>query len=80
MTSPRLEIDLDRIHHNARELVDRLGARGVRIAGVTKATLGSPEIARTLLRAGIALNLRAGYWFSADSDSSPAQQLKSSAK
>ena len=26
MTAPRLEIDLDKIHHNARTLVERLGA------------------------------------------------------
>ena len=53
MTGPRLEIDLDKIHHNARTLVQRLAARGISVTGVTKATLGSPEIARTLLRAGV---------------------------
>lgn len=52
MTTPRLEIRLDRIHHNARTLVDRLGARGLSVTGVTKATLGSPEVARELLAAG----------------------------
>ena len=40
MTAPRLEIRLDRIHHNARILADRLGARGVSVTGVTKAMLG----------------------------------------
>ncbi len=53
MTTPRLEIRLDRIHHNARTLVDRLGARGISVTGVTKATLGSPEVARELLAAGV---------------------------
>jgi predicted amino acid racemase len=53
MTAPRLEIDLDKIHHNARTLVGRLAKRGIAVTGVTKATLGSPEIARTLLRAGV---------------------------
>jgi predicted amino acid racemase len=53
MTAPRLEISLDKICHNARTLVARLGARGIVVTGVTKATLGSPEIAATLLRAGI---------------------------
>jgi len=53
MTAPRLEIRLDRIHHNAKTLVDRLARRGVRVTGVTKATLGLPEIARTMLRAGV---------------------------
>ena len=50
MTAPRLEIRLDRIHHNARTLVDRLGRPGHRVTGVTKATLGSPEVARALLQ------------------------------
>ena len=53
MTAPRLEIDLDKIHHNARTLVARLADRGISVTGVTKATLGSPEIASTFLRAGV---------------------------
>jgi len=53
MTTPRLEIDLDKIHHNARTLVERLATHGISVTGVTKATLGSPEIAGALLRAGI---------------------------
>ncbi len=53
MTAPRLEIDLEKIHHNARTLVERLAERGISITGVTKATLGSPDIAATLLRAGV---------------------------
>ena len=54
MTAPRLEIDLDKIHQNARMLVERLGAQGISVTGVTKATLGSPEVAGALLRAGVA--------------------------
>ncbi len=53
MSAPRLEIRLDRLHHNAQVLVDWLGLRGLGITGVTKATLGSPEVARELLRAGV---------------------------
>lgn len=53
MTAPRLEIDLGKIQHNARTLVARLAARGIAVTGVTKATLGSPEIAGALLRAGV---------------------------
>jgi predicted amino acid racemase len=52
MTAPRLEIDLDKIYHNARTLVERLTNQGISVTGVTKATLGSPQIAATLLRAG----------------------------
>ena len=53
MTAPRLEIDLDKIQHNARTLVELLAGRGISVTGVTKATLGSPEIAGALLRAGV---------------------------
>lgn len=53
MTAPRLEIRLDRIRYNAAALVQRLDARGIRVTGITKATLGSPEIARELLAAGV---------------------------
>ena len=53
MTAPRLEIDLDKIRHNARTLVERLEKRGISVTAVTKATLGSPEIAGALLQAGV---------------------------
>lgn len=53
MTAPRLEIDLDRIEHNARTLVERLANRGISVSGVTKAALGSSEIACALLRGGV---------------------------
>lgn len=51
--APRLEIDLGKIFHNARTLVERLAGRGISVTGVTKATLGSAEIAATLLQAGV---------------------------
>ena len=53
MTAPRVEIDLDKIFHNARILVQRLADRGISVTAVTKATLGSREIAGTLLQAGV---------------------------
>lgn len=53
MSAPRLEIDLRKIHHNARTLVERLDKRGISVTGITKATLGSAEIAATLLEAGV---------------------------
>ena len=53
MTAPRLEIDLEKIHHNAHTLVERLNKRGISVWGVTKAALGLPAIARTLLAAGV---------------------------
>lgn len=53
MPAPRLEIDLDKIYHNARILVERLASRGISVTAVSKATLGSPEIAGVLLQAGV---------------------------
>lgn len=53
MTAPRLDIDLEKIHHNANTLVDQLNKRGISVWGVTKAALGLPAIARTLLAAGV---------------------------
>lgn len=53
MSAPRLEIDLGKLHHNARTLVDRLARRGISVTGVAKAALGSPEIAHEMLLAGV---------------------------
>ncbi len=53
MSAPRLEIDLKKIHHNARTLVERLAPMGISVTGMTKATLGAPDIAKTLLDAGV---------------------------
>jgi predicted amino acid racemase len=53
MIAPRLEIDLGKIQHNARILVKRLAVQGISVTAVTKATLGSPEIANALLQAGV---------------------------
>ena len=53
MTAPRLEIDLAKLEHNAGTLVERLHCQGIAVTGVTKATLGSPEIARAMLRGGV---------------------------
>ena len=54
MTLPRLDVRLDRIEHNAAVLVSRLRTLGISVTGVTKATLGVPEVARALLRGGVA--------------------------
>ena len=51
--APRMEIDLQKIHHNANTLVKRLAIQGISVTGITKATLGSPEVAKTLLSAGV---------------------------
>jgi len=51
--SPRLEINLTRLRHNAAQLCDRLGGRGIALTGVTKVTLGEPRVARALLAGGL---------------------------
>lgn len=53
MTGSRVTIDLDQIGSNASELIGRLGRSGVAVTGVTKAVLGMPEYARTLVAAGV---------------------------
>lgn len=53
MKYPRIEIHLDRLRENAEEIV-ALGERhNVQIWAVTKVTCGHPEVASTLLRAGV---------------------------
>ncbi len=53
MPSPYLTIDLDKIEHNARSIVDLCKQRGIEVVGVTKATCGRPEVARAMLRGGV---------------------------
>lgn len=53
MTAPRLDIDLDKIRHNAQTLVRRLSGKGISVTGVSKATLGSPEIVSAMIGAGV---------------------------
>lgn len=53
MPAPRLEIDLDKIYHNARTLVGRLAGRDISVTAITKAALGSPEVAEALLGGGV---------------------------
>jgi ornithine racemase len=51
--APRLEVDLAKVAHNTRSLVARLAGRGIAVTGVTKAALGSPELGRALVTAGV---------------------------
>ncbi len=54
MNSPRLEIDLRKIRHNTRTIVERLKGRGIRVTAVTKAVCGHPAIALAMLDGGAA--------------------------
>ena len=53
MSTPRLEVRLDLIEHNARTLVERLRPLGIAVSGVTKASLGDPLIASAMLAGGV---------------------------
>ncbi|HEY3669996.1 MAG TPA: alanine racemase [Acidimicrobiia bacterium] len=52
MSSPRIDVDLDRIGQNAQELVRRAAARGVTVTAITKAMRGLPALGRVVLEAG----------------------------
>jgi ornithine racemase len=54
MKYPRITADLSKIEHNARVAVGAGAVHGVKIIGVTKACLGSPEVARAMLAGGVA--------------------------
>ncbi|MDB9495702.1 alanine/ornithine racemase family PLP-dependent enzyme [Spirulina major CS-329] len=50
---PRIEITLSQIQHNARILSERYGKQGISLMGVSKATLGDPEIAKAMIQGGV---------------------------
>ncbi len=52
-TTPRIEIDLEKISHNATKLREIYASKGIGIIGVTKAVCGDPAVADVLVRAGI---------------------------
>jgi predicted amino acid racemase len=52
VTALRIETDLDKVEQNTRVLVDRLASTGIRVTGITKAVLGSPEVGAAMLRGG----------------------------
>jgi predicted amino acid racemase len=51
---PWLRIDLEKLERNARAIVRLCAARGIGVTGVTKGACGSPEVARAMLRGGVA--------------------------
>ena len=52
MITPRIEIDLSKIRHNTRCLVNRLKSRRIDLTGVTKAVCGHPAVAQAMLDGG----------------------------
>jgi predicted amino acid racemase len=53
LSGPRLEIHLEHLRHNASTMVNRLARQGIKVTGVSKATLGLPEIVHTWVAAGV---------------------------
>ena len=53
MASPRIQIDLEKIAHNAKTLKKFFGNRGVDVIGVTNSVCGDPAVALALVRSGI---------------------------
>jgi predicted amino acid racemase len=53
MSHPYIDIELDKIEHNARAIAGLCRAHGLAVVGVTKCTCGHPEIARAMRRGGV---------------------------
>ena len=50
---PRLEIDINKIKHNAVVLKELFAAKGISVTAVIKGVTGSPEIAQAIVECGI---------------------------
>ncbi|SCY45801.1 alanine/ornithine racemase family PLP-dependent enzyme [Alkaliphilus peptidifermentans] len=53
MKTPYIKIDISKIQHNARTIVNQCKEYGVSVTGVTKGTLGMPEVAQAMIRGGV---------------------------
>lgn len=53
ITTPRIEINLSKIAHNAKTLNAFYSSKGISIAGVTKVVCGDTDIAKVLIKSGI---------------------------
>ena len=53
MSTPRLEVDLGAVRHNAGHLVGALAPRGIRVTGITKSVLAWTDVARAMLDGGV---------------------------
>ena len=55
MLTPRIEINLEKIAHNAKKLVELYDSKGISVIGVTKVVCGDPIIAKALVKSGITI-------------------------
>ena len=53
MSTPYVSIDLDKIEHNARVIVDLCRRHSIEVTGVTKGVCGHPDVANAMLRGGV---------------------------
>jgi len=53
MQTPFITIDLKKIEHNTRTITALCKSNGVSVLGVTKGTLGMPEVAKAMIRGGV---------------------------
>lgn len=51
--NPRIEINLEKIRHNAMILKELYGKQGIQITGVVKGVVASPQVAKVLIESGI---------------------------
>jgi len=54
MDGPQVTIRLDTIERNARIVTEKCRTAGIEVFGVTKGTCGMPQVARAMLRGGVA--------------------------
>ena len=55
MATPRIEINLKKIAHNTKTLIELYGFKGIDVIGVSKVVCGNPGIAAVLVKSGINL-------------------------
>lgn len=53
MKNPRIEINLKKIEHNTREIVNKCLSLGISVAGVTKVFCGDIDVARAMVDGGV---------------------------
>ncbi|MBW1838904.1 MAG: hypothetical protein JRI49_03130 [Deltaproteobacteria bacterium] len=55
MTTPRIEINLGKITHNAKTLRELYGSKGIDVIGVTKVVCGDNNIANILVKSRVSV-------------------------
>lgn len=55
ITTPRIEINLGKIAHNAKSLKELYASKGIDVIGVTKVVCAAPNIADVLVKSGISI-------------------------